>query len=46
MMFPVISALPAFVTGLFRSRASLCLEHLADPGSYVGSAVSRLPTPL
>jgi putative transposase len=28
-MLPVISALPAFVAGLFRSRASLCLEHLA-----------------
>jgi putative transposase len=29
MMLPVISALLAFVTALFRSRASLCLEHLA-----------------
>src|SRR5918992_2902143 len=29
MMLPVISALLAFVAGLFRSRASLCLEHLA-----------------
>jgi hypothetical protein len=28
-MFPIISALLAFVAGLFRSRASLCLEHLA-----------------
>ena len=28
-MLPVISALLAFVVGLFRSRASLCLEHLA-----------------
>jgi putative transposase len=28
-MLPVMSALLAFVTGLFRSRASLCLEHLA-----------------
>jgi putative transposase len=28
-MLPVISALLAFVTGLFRSRASLCLENLA-----------------
>jgi putative transposase len=28
-MPPVISALLAFVVGLFRSRASLCLEHLA-----------------
>jgi putative transposase len=28
-MRPVISALLAFVVGLFRSRASLCLEHLA-----------------
>ena len=28
-MFPVISALLAFVAGLCRSRASLCLEHLA-----------------
>jgi putative transposase len=28
-MLPVISALLAFVTGFFRSRASLCLEHLA-----------------
>ena len=28
-MLPVISALLAFVAGLFRSRASLCLEHLA-----------------
>jgi putative transposase len=28
-MFPVISALLAFVSSLFRSRTSLCLEHLA-----------------
>jgi hypothetical protein len=28
-MLPVISALLAFVVGLFQSRASLCLEHLA-----------------
>jgi hypothetical protein len=28
-MLPVISASLAFVVGLFRSRASLCLEHLA-----------------
>jgi putative transposase len=28
-MLPSISALLAFVTGLFRSRVSLCLEHLA-----------------
>jgi putative transposase len=28
-MLPVISALLACVAGLFRSRASLCLEHLA-----------------
>jgi putative transposase len=28
-MLPVLSALLACVTGLFRSRASLCLEHLA-----------------
>jgi putative transposase len=28
-MLPVISALLAFVAGLFRSRTSLCLEHLA-----------------
>jgi hypothetical protein len=28
-MLPVISALVAFVAGRFRSRASLCLEHLA-----------------
>ena len=28
-MLPVISALLAFVASLFRSRASLCLEHLA-----------------
>jgi transposase InsO family protein len=28
-MLPVISAVLAFVVGLFRSRASLCLEHLA-----------------
>jgi hypothetical protein len=28
-MFPIISALLAFVASLFRSRASLCLEHLA-----------------
>jgi len=28
-MLPVISALLAFVAGLFRSRAALCLEHLA-----------------
>jgi putative transposase len=29
IVLPVISALLAFVLGLFRSRASLCLEHLA-----------------
>jgi putative transposase len=29
IMLPVISALLAFVAGFFRSRASLCLEHLA-----------------
>jgi hypothetical protein len=29
VMFPVISALLAFVSSLFRSRSSLCLEHLA-----------------
>jgi hypothetical protein len=29
IMLPVISALLAFVAGLFRSRASLCLAHLA-----------------
>jgi hypothetical protein len=28
-MFPVISAVLAFVVGLFRWRASRCLEHLA-----------------
>ena len=28
-MLPVISALLAFVAGLFRPRASLGLEHLA-----------------
>jgi transposase InsO family protein len=28
-MLPIISALLAFVAGLFQSRASLCLEHLA-----------------
>ena len=28
-MFPILSALLAFVAGLFLSRASLCLEHLA-----------------
>src|SRR5215475_5681748 len=28
-MLPVISALLAFIAGLFHSRASLCLEHLA-----------------
>jgi putative transposase len=28
-MLPVISALLVFVAGLFRSRVSLCLEHLA-----------------
>jgi putative transposase len=28
-MLPVLSALLAFAVGLFRSRASLCLEHLA-----------------
>jgi putative transposase len=28
-MFPIISALLAFVASLFRSRISLCLEHLA-----------------
>jgi transposase InsO family protein len=29
MMLPILSALLAFSVGLFRSRASLCLEHLA-----------------
>src|SRR5919106_3469780 len=29
IMFPVISVLLACVAGFFRSRASLCLEHLA-----------------
>src|SRR5215217_7450026 len=29
IMLPVLSALLAFIAGLFRSRASLCLEHLA-----------------
>ena len=29
MMLPVISALLAFVAGLCRSRASLCLDNLA-----------------
>ena len=29
LMFPIISALLSFVVSLFRSRASLCLEHLA-----------------
>jgi putative transposase len=29
MMLPIFSALLAFVAGLFRSQASLCLEHLA-----------------
>jgi hypothetical protein len=28
-MFPIISALLACVASLFRSRTSLCLEHLA-----------------
>jgi putative transposase len=28
-MLPIISALIAFIAGLFRSRVSLCLEHLA-----------------
>jgi hypothetical protein len=28
-MFPIISALLAFVVGLFRSRTLLCLENLA-----------------
>jgi hypothetical protein len=28
-MLPIISALLACVAALFRSRASLCLEHLA-----------------
>jgi len=28
-MLPVLSALLAFTAGLFRSRASLCLAHLA-----------------
>jgi len=28
-MFPITSALLAFVAGLFRSRTSLCLEYLA-----------------
>src|SRR5215216_1365544 len=28
-MFPIISALLAFIASLVRSRASLCLEHLA-----------------
>jgi hypothetical protein len=29
MKLPVLSALLAFAVGLFRSRASLCLAHLA-----------------
>jgi hypothetical protein len=29
MMLPVLSALLAFAVGLFRSRASLCLENPA-----------------
>jgi putative transposase len=29
MMLPILSALLAFIAALFRSRASLCLEHLA-----------------
>jgi hypothetical protein len=29
LMFPSISALLAFTTGLFQPRASLCLENLA-----------------
>ena len=29
LMFPLISALLVFTTGLFHPRASLCLEHLA-----------------
>ena len=29
MMLPMLSALLAFAVGLFRSRASLCLAHLA-----------------
>jgi hypothetical protein len=29
LMVPIISALLSFVASLFRSRASLCLEHLA-----------------
>jgi hypothetical protein len=29
-MLPVISALLAFIAGLFHSRVSLCLEHLAS----------------
>ena len=29
IMLPALSALLAFTAGLFRSRASLCLEHLA-----------------
>ena len=28
-MFPIISVLLAFIASLVRSRASLCLEHLA-----------------
>ena len=44
-MLPVISALLAFVAGLFRSRASLCLEHLAlrhQLAVYQQTVVSRL----
>ena len=29
MMLPILSALLAFIAALFRSRTSLCLEHLA-----------------
>jgi hypothetical protein len=29
MMLPIVSALRAFIAALFRSRASLCMEHLA-----------------
>jgi hypothetical protein len=44
MMLRVLSALLAFAVGLFRSRASLCLENLAPPVPHGSCGVHR-PAP-
>ena len=43
LMLSIFSALLAFVAGLFRSRASLCLENLALP--FDRSGVLGVPVP-